>query len=253
MKQALIIVSFGTGVPEAQKSIFAVEEALAYVLPDTDIYTCITSPTIRRILARRGERTYSPEETLERLSPMGYDRVILQPTHLLPGIEYDKLRTVTDSYAPRFPTLVLGKPLLSDDADLETLSRCLGTHYGACPEAPVLVGHGTEHDADRVYGALEQALYKAGLPRFCVGTIEGSRTLDTVAQQLRLRGETSVLLIPLMLTAGNHAQNDIAGLTPDSWKSRLETAGFTVCCHMEGLGLLPEVQELYCRHLLEIL
>lgn len=253
MKQALVIVNFGTSVPSAQEDIAQVEQTLVSVMPDADCYRATTSPTIRRIFKRRGQQAHSLEEVLEQLIPMGYERVIVQPTHLLYGIEYDKIRSAVLPYAGQFETLLLGKPLLSGTDDLMFLAECLKEAFAPGEEALVLMGHGTEHFANAVYPAFQTALRLLDYPGSYVGTVEGWPTLDQVILQLKADQKKKVLLMPMMLVAGDHACNDMAGNDPDSWKSRLEAEGFEVRCHMRGLGNLPRIQSLYRRHLQDLI
>ena len=253
MKQALVAVSFGTSVPAAQKSIADVEEALASVMPGADIYTALTSPTIRRILSKRGQQVFSLEEVLEQLAPMGYDLVVVQPTHLLYGFEFDRMKAAVQSFTGRFAKLVLGKPLLSNTEDLLALAEYLKEEFPPSEEALVLMGHGTEHFANMVYPAFQTVLRLAGFSGAYVGTVEGWPSIENVMEQLKADGKQKVLLTPMMLVAGDHACNDMAGEDPDSWKSKLEAEGFTVRCRMEGLGNLPQIQSLYCRHLKDLL
>lgn len=253
MKQALIIVSFGTSVPAARKSIDDVEEALTSVMPGADYYTALTSPTIRRILRSRGQQANSLEDVLEMLAPMGYDRVVVQPTHLLCGFEYDKIKAAVAAYSSKFAALHLGKPLLSGTEDLLALARLVKQELVEPNHTLVLMGHGTEHFANIVYPAFQTTLRLMDCPDAYVGTVEGWPDIQTVIRQLKADGRQNLLLVPLMLVAGDHAIHDMAGDSPDSWKSRLEAEGFTVKCRMAGLGQLPQVQSLYCRHLKDFL
>lgn len=253
MKQALIVVSFGTSVPSAQKNIADVEEALAGVMTGADIFTALTSPTIRRKLRSQGREVFGLEEVLERLAPGSYDRVVVQPTHLLYGFEYDRIRETVAAFAGRFPQLLLGKPLLAGTEDLHAMAAILKEEYPPSQEALVLMGHGTEHFANMVYPAFQTVLKLDGFSGAYVGTVEGWPSIDDVIRQLHADGRKSVLLVPMMLVAGDHACNDMAGPDPDSWKSRLEAEGFTVRCHMQGLGGLTAMQSLYCRHLQDLI
>lgn len=253
MKQALVIVSFGTSVPSAQKDIAGVEEALTCVMPGADHYSALTSPTIRRILQKRGESVFSLEEILEMLVPMGYDRVVIQPTHLLYGIEYDKIKETVGYFAGRFSSLLLGKPLLAGTEDLIALAECLKEEYASGKEALVLMGHGTEHFANMVYPAFQTVLRLQNYPGAYVGTVEGWPDLDAVIRQLKADNKQKILLVPMMLVAGDHACNDMAGEGSDSWKSKLAAEGFQVRCHLNGLGNLAQIRNLYCSHLRDLL
>lgn len=253
MKQALAIVSFGTSVPAAEQDLVNVEYALASAMPEAECFRALTSPTIRKKLQSRGREVYSLEELLQKLAAQGYDRVIIQPTHLLYGIEYDKIKATVQKFAPRFESLLLGKPLLADTEDLIALAMCMKEKHASQTEALVLMGHGTEHFANMVYPAFQTVLRLQNCPNVYVGTVEGWPGIEDVIAQLKADGVSKVNLVPMMLVAGDHAINDMAGSSPDSWKSRLEAAGIAVRCHMEGLGRLPQIQALYCSHLQELL
>lgn len=251
MKQALLVISFGTAVPQTRVNIEAVEQALKAQLPGRDFFHAFTSPTIRKILARRGEVISSLEESLEQLKALGYDDVIVQPTHVLYGFEYDKIRSTIDGFRGRFGKLILGKPLMATHEDLCALAEIVIKYYHS-KDALVLLGHGTEHFANMVYPALQTAFRLQGNNNAYVGTVEGWPGIDDVLDQLKKDKRKEILIAPLMLVAGGHALHDMAGEDESSWKSRLELAGFSVTCHMEGIGVLPDVQEIYCRHLREL-
>lgn len=251
MEKAIVITSFGTSVPEARASITAVEEALERAAPGYFCVRAFTSPTIRRILAGRGEAVPGLTEALEQLCAAGVRQVVVQPTHLLYGYEYDKLKAETDAFASRFEKTTVGRPLLADIGDLRRFAAGLSQTYPARDgEAVVLMGHGTGHFANMVYPALQTALRLKGCNNLYVGTVEGWPCVDDVLGQLR---ERRVLLVPLMLVAGEHAKKDMAGDGPDSWKSRLERAGFSVSCSFTGLGLFHWVQDMYRERLLDVL
>ena len=250
MKKALLCVSFGTSAAGARESITAVEERLRAAAPDRMFVRAFTSPTIRRILAGRGEEVPSLAQALEILCRQGVTDVLVQPTHMLYGREYEKIRADVAPWRERFETFRLGVPLLAGAEDLRKLARILSGRYPPQEgEALVLFGHGTDHSADMAYPALQTVFRLQGRPDVLVGTVEGWPDLAEVLAQLRDRGGSRVRLVPLMLVAGDHVRNDMAGKGPDSWTSRLEAAGYAVRCTMQGLGMLPEVQALYAEHL----
>ena len=253
MKKALLAVSFGTTVPEGQKSIDAVERTLMQQAPEYRFCRAFTSPTIRRVLAARGEVIPDLAQALEQLERDGVEEVAVQPTHLLYGCEYDGIRETVRTYSEAFRRLALGVPLLADTHDLKGLAEALAREYPRPEQALVLLGHGTPHFANAVYPALQTVFRLRGDRRVYVGTIEGWPGFDEVLAQLREDGCRDILLAPLMLVAGDHAVHDMAGQEPDSWKSRLEQAGCSVTCAMTGLGLLPAVQQMYAGHVRQIL
>lgn len=249
-EQALIVVSFGTSVPEARSSISAVEEALSAAAPGRTFVRAFTSPTIRRILKGRGEDVPGLTEALEQLAAAEVRQVIVQPTHLLYGYEYSKLAAEAGALAGRFDSLTIGRPLLADNRDIQRFAHHLSLdHPAEAGRATVFMGHGTEHFANAVYPALQTALNFLGRSDICIGTVEGWPGLEDILRQLEPGGARRIDLLPLMLVAGDHAKNDMAV----EWKSRLEAAGHTVVCSFTGLGELPWVQEMYRERLVKLL
>jgi len=254
MKQAAIILSFGTSVEEArQRDIAPVENALRGC---TGLLcrTAYTSPTIRKILAERGTVVPDLAGALEALAAEGFEAVAVQPTHLLYGYEYDSIKNIVEEKKGLFTALHLGRPLLGSTEDVQALAGILA---GLCPAelgtAHIFLGHGTEHFANMVYPALQTALEHMGRTDILVGTVEGWPGYDEVQSALKARQSQTVRLAPLMLVAGDHALHDMAGEDADSWKSRLEADGCRVECLLRGLGSLPRVQALYVAHFGELL
>lgn len=254
MKQALVCVSFGTTVENGRADLSAVESALQAAAPECRFVRALTSRIIRKRLADRGEVAKSLPEVLEELLAEGFTDVDVQPTHLLYGYEYDKIKAEISPYVMRFSRFVLGKPLLSDANDLQKVAKILGQTYPPeAGEALLLMGHGTEHFAGVVYPALQSVFALQDRADAFVAAVEGWPALADVLPQIQLAGYRRVHLVPLLLVAGDHACRDMAGDNPESWKSQLEAAGFTVRCTLEGLGRLPEIQQMYCTKLKEIL
>lgn len=253
MTEAVLCVSFGTSVPQARESIQTVEETLKAAAGERIFTRALTSRTIRRILAGRGEEIPGVDGALAALAAQGVERVVVQPTHLLAGHEYDKIRREMDPWAGRFSSLELGRPLLADTGDVRALAAAL---CAACPpeegEALVLFGHGTDHPANLVYPALQTAFRLLGREDVWIGTVEGWPGLEELSAQLARQSRRRLHLLPLMLVAGGHAMNDMAG-EGDSWKTRLEAEGYQVRCTLRGLGALPQVQALYRARLAALL
>lgn len=252
MKRAVVCVSFGTSVPAGRENITAVENVLRQSAQDRILISAFTSPTIRRILKERGETVYSLAEALEELWRQGVTEVLVQPTHILCGHEYDKLKREAEAWRDKFESLRVGRPLLTDTDDLQTLAAGLSAAYPAqAGETLVLFGHGTDHAANLVYPALQTAFRLAGRPDVLIGTVEGWPAFENVLEQLKAQDGKHVHLVPLMLVAGEHALSDMAGSGPESWRSRLEAEGFIVRATLRGLGVLPAVQAMYRSHLEE--
>ena len=248
MKQALIMTSFGTSVPEARGSIEAVERILRETARNYTAVRAFTSPTIRRILAGRGETVLSLTDALEQLHQQEIRRVVVQPTHLLYGYEYDKLKAEAEGFSDQFELVMVGKPLLANNQDLLHFAEMLAqAHPQREGEFVLYMGHGTEHFANAAYPALQTALHLLGRYDIYIGTVEGWPGLEDILRQLKTPGR--VKLLPLMLVAGDHARKDMAV----DWKARLEQAGYSVQCEFTGLGELEWVQVMYRDKLLEVL
>ena len=256
MKKGLIVVSFGTTVSEAEEAIRKVEGRLRNFCDDRFFLRAFTSRIICRKLRSEGRAVLSPEEALEKLAEENVSDVIVMPTHILPGDEYEKLCRITDRYRPGFSALRIGKPLITDRKDLFAVANCVRDHYRedlAGEEALLLMGHGTQHIAGMTYAAMQTSFRLMGENRFYVGTVEGWPDLDDCIRQLKEAGYHTVHLAPLMLVAGDHARNDMAGEDEGSWKNRLQSEGVEVVCHLEGIGAWDSIGKCYQMHLEQIM
>lgn len=251
MKQAILAVSFGTAHPDTlEKTISPTEAALRAEFPELPVLRAFTSPTIRKKLAQEQEiRVPSVEEVLEQLVREGCEQVLVQPTLLLEGFEYDRLKQTLEGYRSRIG-IRLGRPLLWEGADLGRAAAFLRECYAPDPDTVLLMmGHGTEHPANGIYNRLGEqmkALDGACL-RLC--TVEGVPTFADAVAELQKQSRRKVILAPLLLVAGEHAKNDMAGPQPESLRSMLEAAGFCVECRLQGLGEQAEIRRIYCERL----
>lgn len=253
-QKALVCASFGTTVPTAAADIAGVEQALAAAAPGWQLLRAYTSGMVRTALAGRGQPEDSVPEALARAAAAGCRRVLVQPTHFLWGVEYDKLKAQARAAAPGFDWLRVGRPLLDDTRDLRALAGAIGALYPAEPgRAVVLMGHGSAHRANVVYPALQGIFELQSRPDIRVGTVEGWPGLAEVCAALARSRASRVLLVPLMLVAGDHAQNDMAGPGPHSWRSVLAGQGYRVDWVRHGLGSEKAVQDLYAAHLRGVL
>lgn len=253
-QKALVCASFGTTVPTAAADIAGVEQALAAAAPGWQLLRAYTSDMVRAALAGRGQPEDSVPEALARAAAAGCRRVLVQPTHFLWGVEYDKLKAQALAAAPGFDWLRVGRPLLDDTRDLRALAGAIGALYPAEPgRAVVLMGHGSAHRANVVYPALQGIFELQSRPDIRVGTVEGWPGLAEVCAALAHSRASRVLLVPLMLVAGDHAQNDMAGPGPHSWRSVLAGQGYRVDWVRHGLGSEKAVQDLYAAHLRGVL
>jgi sirohydrochlorin cobaltochelatase len=254
-KKAVLVVSFGTSYRETrEKTIEAIEEDIRKALPEYEFRRAFTSPTIRRILKNRdGIEVDDVVGALEKLSAEGYRSVILQPTHVIRGFEYDAVTETATAFRNRFDQLRCGDALLTSEEDFQDTAQAVIQEleaYRSDDTAFLLMGHGTEHAADASYQKLQQVFQNLGRPDILIGTVEAPGQLDELIDTIRKRGAAKVVLSPLMVVAGDHALNDMAGESPDSWRSRLKQAGFSVTCRLHGLGENASIRSIYIKHCL---
>ena len=252
MKKALLVVSFGTSYEQTRKlTIEAIEQDLQAAFPDRAFYRAWTSGMIlKKLRETRGMHIDTVQEAMERMLADGVTDVLIQPTHMLNGFEYEKARRAIAAFAGRFEQLTLGAPLIDNWDDLYRLASALEQIFAQVQhdQMLVLMGHGSEHAAFPPYGALEQRFREDGFERFAVGTVEFDPGFDGVLKQARAHRPKKIFLAPLLVVAGDHALNDMAGDEEGSWKRQLEREGFEVECLLRGLGEYPQIRELYAEH-----
>ena len=252
-KNVILVVSFGTSYNDSRdKTIGAVEDAIAAAYPDYEVRRAFTSQTIIDILAEReGLEIDNVEEAFERLIADGVQQVVVQPTHVMSGYEYDDLVAVVEKYRDQFVSVAVGAPLLSSDEDYSRVveALCSATaEQDLAGTAIVFMGHGTEHEANASYAKLQDAFNAAGKTNYLVGTVEAAPSLDDMLSAVQAGGYTKVVLQPLMVVAGDHANNDMAGDEPDSWKSTFAAAGYEVEPVLQGMGEIADIQQIYVDH-----
>jgi len=189
---------------------------------------------------------------LERLAGDGIKEVVIQPTHIMDGFEYDDLCGIAAEYRENFDSLEIGAPLLYSDEDIKRAVEVLSgeiEEIGSKDTAVVFMGHGTHHEADAVYGKLQDAFEEAGFKNVFIGTVEGAAAFENVLEGLKGFGANKVILYPFMIVAGDHAENDMAGDGPDSWKNMLEAEGYETECRLRGLGESEGVRGMILEHL----
>jgi sirohydrochlorin cobaltochelatase len=251
-KKAIVVASFGTSHRETgEKNIGAIEGDIGRAFPDREVRRAYTSAmVIARLASRDGIRIDTVPQALDRLVADGFDDVCVQPTHVVPGEEYEKLLGLCQSRRGLFTRLAVGAPLLSSDDDLQKVAAALSMAYGDLDgdTALVLLGHGAAHPSNAAYTMLERAFWGMGQTQVFVGTVEAQPDADAVLGRLQKTAFQKVLLAPLMVVAGDHAQNDMAGEAGDSWKSMLESAGYAVVVRMQGMGEFPALRAVYLEH-----
>ena len=252
-ERELLVVSFGTSFNDSRRlTIGAIENTLEAAFPDWSVRRGFTSQIIiDHIKSRDDVSIDNVPDALRRAVSNGVKTLVVQPTHLMSGFEYQELADEIGNYADAFETVAIGEPLLSSDDDFSRVADAIvnaTAEYDDGETAICFMGHGTEADSNGVYAKMQSVLTEKGADNYYIGTVEASPTLKDVLAMVRAGNYAKVVLQPLMIVAGDHANNDMAGDDSDSWKSVFENAGYEVTCVLRGLGELEEIQTLFAEH-----
>lgn len=254
-KKELLVVSFGTSFNDSRvATIKAVEDAMGKAFDGYDVRRAFTADTIiEHVYRRDGERIDNVKEALERAKKNGVEELLVQPTHLMNGYEYGDLVKALEKYEGDFQSIKIGAPLLTSDDDFAKVAEGMVeatqdlTKDGKT--AVCWMGHGTEAAANGIYAKMQKWFTDAGLDHHFVGTVEAEPTAHDLAKAVKEAGYTKVVLRPMMIVAGDHANNDMADeKNPESWYSVFTAAGLEVQCEIKGLGELAEIQDLLAAH-----
>lgn len=252
---AILVVSFGTSYNDNRDlTIGAIEEAISKAYPEYEVRRAFTSQIIIDILKEReGLEIDNVTEALDRAVQDGIKELYVQSTHVMQGYEYNDLKAELAKYADKFDKIILGEPLLTSGADFDAVIKAITKRTASYDDGKTAIcymGHGTSAESNSVYTIFQEKLKKGGYDNYYIGTVEAAPTLDDVIAALKEKGNyKKVVLAPLMVVAGDHANNDMASEEEDSWKTILEKEGYEVECILEGLGQLEEIQKLYVAHL----
>ena len=208
-----------------------------------------------KLLKRDGIKINNVKEAMEQMRNDGITDVIVQPTHVINGIENDLMKEDAFSYRDDFHSIAFGTPLLTSEQDSLDVIDAVVKEFSDLKdnEALVLMGHGTTHYANSIYAALDYTFKDKGYPNIHLGTVEAYPSMQTLLRMVKEQNPKKVKLAPFMIVAGDHARNDMAGDDPESWRCQFEAAGFEVECCLKGLGEYPAVQEVFIRHIQEII
>ena len=252
-EKELLVVSFGTSFNDSRRlTIGAIESALEKAFPEYAVRRGFTSQIIIDHVAKRdGEIIDNMQEALDRAVDNGVKTLVVQPTHLMNGLEYEEMSKAIAQYSDAFEQISIGQPLLTSDEDFQAVAKAITeatADYDDGETAIVFMGHGTEAESNGVYAKMQQVLTDGGYAHYYVGTVEATPSLDDVLEAVKQGSYKRVVLRPLMVVAGDHANNDMAGDEDDSWNTTFEKEGYEVVCEVEGLGALEAVQQLYVEH-----
>ncbi|WP_298034862.1 sirohydrochlorin cobaltochelatase [uncultured Desulfovibrio sp.] len=253
-KEGVLLVAFGTSVPEALPSFKAVDASFKAAFPDSPVVWAYTSQIIRRKLAKQGRPVGGISDGLAELAKDGVKLVRVQSLHVMPGEEFTELERAVlldlQKHPGRFEALYLGRPLLESHKDALRVSKAVLADMDTRRkgEAVVLMGHGQAHGRADLAFEGARASFKESDPLVFMATVEGARGFDDLLAELSTRKVKKVWLQPLMVVAGDHARNDLAGDEEDSWASKLKAAGFQVQTNLKGLGQVPGVCDVFVAH-----
>ncbi len=271
----ILVVSFGTSFNNSRTAdIGGIEKALQNANPDWAVRRAFTSQIIiNHIQARDSEKIDNVQQAMERAISNGVKNLIVQPTHLMRGAEFDELSETVNSYADKFEKIAIAQPLLGEvgkdfseiNSDKErvaqaiTLQAVKDANYNSLDEAEndgvafVFLGHGTSHAAKISYSQMAAQMLQLKYSNVFIGTVEGepeATAVENVIENVKLADYKKIVLRPLMVVAGDHANNDMAGDDDDSWKNMFNNSNAfeKVDCQISGLGEIPEIQEIYVEH-----
>ena len=271
----LLVVSFGTSFNDSRaQDIKGIEDALAAAYPDWSVRRAFTAQIIiNHVEARDDEAIDNMDQALDRAVANGVKNLVVQPTHLMHGAEYDEMVEVIDNYKDKFESVAIAEPMLGEVGDDATVinddkkavaqaitdEACKVAGYDSMEAAAedgtafVFMGHGTSHTANVTYDQMQTQMGDLGFTNAFIGTVEGEpedTACEEVIAKVKDAGFKKVVLRPLMVVAGDHANNDMAGDDEDSWKSQFEASGAfdSVDCQIEGLGRVAAVEDLYVAH-----
>ena len=271
----ILVVSFGTSFNDSRAAdIKGIEDALQEAYPDWSVRRAFTAQIIiNHVQARDGECIDNVEQALDRAVDNGVKNLVIQPTHLMHGAEYDELTETVNSYKDKFESVKIAEPLLGEvgadataiNEDKAAVAKAITAEAVKTAEydsldaaaedstAFVFMGHGTSHTAKVTYSQMQTQMDDLGFTNAFIGTVEGEpedTACDKVIEKVKEAGFKNVILRPLMVVAGDHANNDMAGDDADSWKSQFEASGDfdSVDCQIAGLGRIAAVEDLYVAH-----
>ena len=271
----LLVVSFGTSFNDSRvKDIKGIEDALQEAYPDWSVRRAFTAQIIiNHVQARDGEKIDNMQQAMDRAVANGVKNLVVQPTHLMHGAEYDEMMEMIDSYRDKFESVAVAEPLLGEvgadaaviNSDKEAVAKAITAAAvkdagfdsldaaAAEKTAFVFMGHGTSHTAKISYSQMQTTMQTLGYDNVFIGTVEGEpeeTACENVIEAVKAAGYTKVVLRPLMVVAGDHANNDMAGADDDSWLSQFKASGAfeEVDTQIAGLGEISDIQQLYIAH-----
>ena len=252
-KKAILAVSFGTSHNDTREiTIDAIERDMQEAFPDYALYRAWTSKMIiKKLKERDNVHVFNVREAMEQMKKDGITDVLVQPTHVINGIENDLMKEDALAYRNDFHSISFGDPLLTSAEDNLAVIQAIADEFSdlAQDQVLVLMGHGTTHYANSIYAALDYTFKDKGYKNIFLGTVEAYPSMESLMRMVKEYNPSKVVLAPFMIVAGDHAKNDMAGDDPDSWYSQFKAAGFEVEPVIKGLGEYTGIRSLLVEHL----
>lgn len=259
MKKGILIVSFGTTYRETrEKNIEKIAEEIKNAYPDYEIFQAYSSDRVRSVLSKRdGIDIPDIKTALEQMKKEGITEAFLLPTHIIDGVENNKMKQIAAQFQGDFEKLAIAGALLEEEDDYAEAAQALWSGISPMAEGKIVIfmGHGSSHEADSSYERMEHALRECSGEEIYMATVEGSMTIEAVLEKMgaQKRDESkAVLVTPFMLVAGDHAENDMAG-EEDSFYSKLKEKGYETECLVKGIGEYSEIRDVYKRRLEKVM
>lgn len=254
-ERELLVVSFGTSYKNTrERTIEAIERDMESAMPEYILHRAFTSQIIiNRVKQKENLVIDNVRDALKHAVENGVKTLIIQPTHMMKGFEYQDLAEEASEYRALFEYMAVGEPLLTSEEDFETVIRAITEdtkEYDDGETAVCFMGHGTEAEANQVYKKLQSILLQKGFTNYYIGTVEAEPSIEDVLREVKKGSYKKVVLQPLMIVAGDHANNDMAGDDDDSWKSQFEAskAFGSIDTQIAGLGEIDAIQQIYVAH-----
>lgn len=252
-KKAILAVSFGTSHDDTRKvTIDAIEKDMKNAFPDYILYRAWTSKMIiKKLKTRDNVHVFTVREAMEQMKKDGITDVLVQPTHVINGIENDLMKEDALAYRDEFHSISFGDPLLTSAEDNLAVIKAVAEEFSGLTKDQVLVlmGHGTTHFANSIYAALDYTFKDKGYKNIFLGTVEAYPSMESLMRMVKEYAPSKVVLAPFMIVAGDHAKNDMAGDDPESWYSQFKAEGFQVEPVIKGLGEYPGIRNILVDHL----
>ena len=252
-KKAILAVSFGTSHEDTRKvTIDAIEDSMRQAFPEYPVYRAWTSKMIIRKLKNRDNIIVpTVKEAMEQMAADGITDVLVQPTHVINGIENDRMKEDALSFRDSFHSISFGDPLLTTEDDSHKVIAAIAREFSHITkdQALVFMGHGTTHFANSIYAALDYTFKDKGYHNFFLGTVEAYPSMESLKKMVKAYRPKEVVLAPFMIVAGDHAKNDMAGDDPESWYSQFKDEGYEVKAVLKGLGEYKGIRRLFIDHI----